>query len=114
MLLLFLEIPNLTHLAEEQTATQTQRESLGSWKPHRCLRKREERISSLRPEPEQEFGGAGYCVFFVVVVVVYFIKFFHFLFLLILMDNIPSCPGLCQVGRHPLPHRLQGVCLGLV
>lgn len=51
-------------------------------------------------------------MWFFFVVVVYFIKFFSFLFLLILMDNIPSCPGLCQVGRRPCPPQTSGFPFG--
>lgn len=43
----------------------------------------------------------------VVFLLLWFILLNFFLFLLILMDNIPSCPGLCQVGRCPcLPQTL--------
>lgn len=106
MLLLFPETPVLPHLAEEQTATQTQPEHPGSWKPHRCLRRR---ISSNAQSLSGSWRGRLWWFF---VVVVYFIKFFPFLFLLILMDNIPSCPGLCQVGRCPCPPQTSGCLFG--
>lgn len=66
-------------------------------------------------EPEQEVGGAGYCVF---LLLLWFILLnFPFLFLLILIDNIPSCPGLCshqvcQVGRCPCPSQTLGFPFG--
>lgn len=42
----------------------------------------------------------------------WFILLNFFLFLLILMDNIPSCPGLCQVGRCPCPPQTSGCPFG--
>lgn len=64
VLLLFPETPDLPHLAEEQTVTQTQPEHPGSWKPHCCLWRREERISSNIQSLSGKLEGQAVVVFF--------------------------------------------------
>lgn len=68
-------------------------------------------------EPEQEVGGAGYCVFLLLLLWFILLNFFLFFPLLILIDNIPSCPGLCshqvcQVGPCPRPSQTLGFLFG--
>lgn len=63
MLLLIQETPDLPHLAEEQTAAQTQLESPGSWKLCRCLRRRVERTGSNVQSLSEKLEGQA-VVFF--------------------------------------------------